>query len=349
MTKVIEYIINILHFTLFTITFCITSSHAHSKLTPFTELPEVEQKRLKKLRRASFALDFKNKKCSGTYISNEGHLITANHCLGGCLENELVKQGFDPRLDNEKNLIYHVAENNNNISSYNQNDFRNYLIKSNRSDDKLKYIQTKSTTQSLAGLKCRARINGEEVILSSVAGGNGDVYPFLYDKRLDSSPPLKTLWRDYNISGHGAGGDFSVLKVEKENTPCLQLSMQDARNGEKLETLSSTLRRGYMHTSERNGQLIFYSSGNEATDLLRKYRSGIDFYPFRHAYLDGDYGSSGSSVVGEDGEIKGILIQALDIKEDGEKDYTFSTFLDISHITNLMKLSANFDIPNCEN
>lgn len=332
---------------LFFIFFISTVALAETRLTPWDELSQVEQARLASARKASFALDFKGSNCSGTYISSEGHILTAAHCVESCIYDALMEKGFDMYADSEKNLVYHVDTGPEGIKSYPLAEYRQLLISTDTNDDDLKYIQTKHyNTEIFKGLKCNARIDGEEVELSYVGGGVGELFPFLYKEKYIQTPALKSLWKKFNSMGLGSGGDFSVLKVKKTNTACLEFSSNDPRPSEKLEALSSTLRDGYRYEDERLGQTIFHTVGMEETNELHKYRPDLD-YPFIHAYLYGDYGSSGSSAFGEDGTVKGVLVQSLGVAKDGKYSFTFSTMITASHIRATLKNIWDVSIPKC--
>ncbi len=319
-------------------------------LTEWLSLSGQQQSELSQLRQATFALDFKEGTlCTGTYISENGHLITAEHCFRSCLYTALKEKGLSSE-DISYSTTYHLLSASGQITSYKARTYEN-LIEAKKVSSSAPSIQTFDYDVSLLkGLRCQAKINGEDVELRFLGGGAGRLFPFFAEKtetRPALSADLIPAWQKFVSSGYGPGGDFGVFQVNKSNTPCFEMSSKDAFKSEKIKTLSQTCRDS--NRNQRFGQFAFFTSGYEKTAELATYRPLLSVSPFKHATIESDNCSSGSSVIGEDDSIKGILTQSMSVHDKTVQppvELSFSSFIDSSLI---MKVLVNkWGVPKFE-
>ena len=312
------------------------------KLTEWNQLSNEQRDSLVKLRESTFALDFEaGLMCTGTFISSDGHILTAEHCFRTCLNRALEEQ----RAINTKNyfeakLRYHNSIAIEKKNGYSMAEFENLVISRNARPDQS--IQTYEYDPTLyRGLKCTAKINGQFEQLTFVGGGSGSLFPFFSDEKKshELTGNLLQLWQEKVSEGFGPGGDFGVWKIDRKNTPCISLSEVNAKPGEHLQTLSQTCRDGY--TINRQGQMAFFSSGTDQTNELSNYRPHLTISPYRHTTIESDNCSSGSVVIGEDGSIKGVLTQSMSVVNklvSPPIDLNFSSYIEVgfikSHLTN---------------
>ncbi|MCM2323762.1 MAG: hypothetical protein NDJ90_10930 [Oligoflexia bacterium] len=205
------------------------------------------------------------------------------------------------------------------------------------------------------GLKIKTSINGKLTELTYLAGGEGELWPFQSSQLTEGSRKLLPKWMNFVSQGFGPGGDFALLKADLDKTPCLPLGTSSAIGSEEMKVMSATIMPGYKSREERAGQTAFYSAGPDLTVTLGSLRPDLPSTPFHHAKLDANYGSSGSAVVGQDGSIKGVLTQALDVRKKPynpevgpEKDYTIATFIDVIAIRHLLTSKWGVSLPSCD-
>ncbi|MGE3973166.1 MAG: hypothetical protein AB7F59_01420, partial [Bdellovibrionales bacterium] len=166
-------------------------------LVEFIKLESEHQKRAKSIFEASFSADFPNMNCTGTFISNEGHFLTADHCIQSCF-----KFGDN---DFEKYVEYEAIRGPN--LEFGQQQWLS-----------LRSFKNEVVTDKIL---CELEVNGEKKKARLIAAGKGAVQPFspLYLKE------LLPKYKEYESKGIGwPSSDFAVLQlIEKPQTPCLHM------------------------------------------------------------------------------------------------------------------------------
>jgi hypothetical protein len=319
---------------LVTVFVILSSFYARADIPSFTaweDLKSDQQASLSLIRKATFAFDMAGNVCSGTFISNTGHLITADHCRIACAQG------------NEANMRWHTMPDANGTNVFDESTYEK-IVASTGVD---RSFVTQKDEIVLQGTQCKANINGKEVNLTYVGGGQGALLPFFL-KDLKATE-LTPEWTEFVSNGYGPGGDFAVFKADIESSPCLQLSTISARPGEHLRVLSAPALKGYTYENERKGQTAFFSEGAESSALRAARRPDLPLTVFRHAELAAETGSSGSGIIGEDGTIKGVLVQAQSSSKMGQTVDFSSSYIDVTFIRKTLLTNWNFDIPKCKN
>jgi len=273
--------------------------------------------------------------CSGTFISNSGHVITAHHCLQGC-----VNSGIDERIAAE--MRWHIRDPKGQPREFSQDQYEAYLKRTRVGDHSFTYMRFDKSSQ---GAECVARIDGRETKLIYLGGGAGSLWPFSLEKL--EARELVDDWLKFVSEGYGPGGDFAVFKANIESSPCLPLSKTSVRPGEQLRVLSATMQSGYTSKEERLGQTAFFSEGVESSSVRGLQRHDLPLSVFRHGEFVAEAGSSGSAVIGEDETIKGVLTQGMDQYKYGKHVDTYSSFLDITMVRKFLVENWNIEIPDC--
>ncbi len=299
-------------------------------LTRWDRLSTEKQDSLSKIRKATFAFDMGRKLCSGTFISNTGHIITARHCLDDCADASTTI-----------NMLWHTKGPDGQMTNFTQAQFADHLARGGSNQ----FFSSMIADRSLKGTTCEARINGKLVKLVYLGGGRGPLWPFSPDKL--PSKDLEPGWLQFVSQGYGPGGDFAVFKADISSTPCLPLSKTSVKLGEQLRVLSATMEIGYSSKEERLGQTAFFSEGPESSARRGAERSDLPLRVFRHGEFQCESGSSGSSVIGEDDTIKGILVQGMDKGEFGVRTDTYSSFIDVLFIRKSLATNWDTEIPEC--
>ena len=189
------------------------------------ELSAAEQTSLASARAATFALDFEDlnsTKCSGTFVSHDGHVLTAAHCLESALYNAREKKLSQLGQPSKDSLLYIYELNDGTIKSGSKDQFRDDLVSNRAGEDRLG--QQEADVQLLQGLKLQARINGRLTTLTYLGGGLGDLSPFTQPGKKNASAGLIVEWLKRASLGYGPTGDFALLKADLAQTPCLPLS-----------------------------------------------------------------------------------------------------------------------------
>lgn len=317
------------------------------------ELSVAEKADLASVRAAALTLDFVGSNCSGTFISRDGHILTASHCIDSALrkarEKKLSQKGQSSK--NDFLLIYELKDGT--IKSGSVDQFRDDLVSKQANQDRLGLQE--SDVELLQGLKLEARVNGRLRTLTYLGGGLGDLAPFFQPKKEGTSAGLINEWIKRAKLGYGPAGDFALLKADLVQTPCLPLSKSSAIEDETIHALSATLKEGYSYKDERKGQTAFYSFGPDVTERLSSIRSDLPGPAFRHVKLDGDVGSSGSAAIGADRSVKGVFTQGIDVQKQPfdpavgpQKDYTLTSYIDIMWIKKLLESKWNLHLPTCD-
>tara|TARA_B110001454_G_scaffold10218_1_gene9647 strand:+ start:218 stop:1138 length:921 start_codon:yes stop_codon:yes gene_type:complete len=150
-------------------------------------------------------------------------------------------------------------------------------------------------------ITCETVINGETKKSKLVVASNGRLNPY-FPKQLEA-PDLIEKYKEFVESGAGwPTGDFAILELtDKPKTNCLQLGNRLPSKGETIQSISFPL----MNLNER---IPFYSSGV----LLDEEKSEPNSFV---STVDAETGSSGASLIGEDGKILGVVSIVVDIRD----------------------------------
>jgi len=233
-------------------------------------------------------------RCTGTYISNEGHGLTAAHCVANCMTDpsDLVHwpiEGLFERITVAANgaIATSLTESTHKVTAYSWS-----------------YPKM-----------CTAVINGESKEIQILAGAKGrhsahmpiDVvyyfkqYYFITDEEVEA---YKVNWLETFFDGWGMGADFAIFKVldDTDNTTdCLKIS--DANEFAGNHYSLSYPGKTSIESSEINEEL--YLSTGEVTQGNYFNSKVITVEDTEHRYLNSDlWGSiSGvwSAVVGREG------------------------------------------------
>ena len=279
------------------------------------DLQQTKKDKFKNFRKATFAFDNVDAKgqrgysCSGTYISNTGHILTALHCVRSCIWDSLEKEKKEAGI----NWLDYYYDNNYHHSVEGVSKSLNFAEQDHENDPNyLRSVQISTFDlfpNEFRGLKCNMFIDKQLVEVELLGAGAGHLWPF-FSSKIDDNKELD-LWRSFVKKGYGASGDFAILREinPKENTPCISITDKKMNEDEKLYTLSSTCTREYSN-QDRDGSKIYFDSGKEATAKFSSYNS-INVPQMFISTINGENCSSGSAFVDESGNIKGVMVQVV--------------------------------------
>lgn len=297
----------------------------------FSDLSDKAQSEYEKAYRAQFKITVhKGSRCTGTFISNEGHGITAAHCVESCMPiptlEEIKKWPVDVVLKDGK-MSRHA------VSAY-------------------PWTYPK---------KCTAFIDGVEKEIEILSGPKGmlsNKVPFdivrKFRQYLNLTSPetkaYKNLWSEAFRDDWGFGADFAIFKVLKTSkTDCLQVSEKENFSGghyvlsypgktsasDKKINHSLYLSTGVVYQGDYfNGGFMVLKDEEH-----RYLNSSIEAYP----------GSSGASLVSLfDDEISGVLsMTAGGLGPNGEEQGVSARFISAKKIREVAK-DVLFDV-TCSN
>ncbi len=238
--------------------------------------------------------------CTGTWISQEGHLLTAFHCVAESLEQHYTEE--NPPFDVEDRLMSSAKERREiKILRLNKNSFHVRLPLLHQDPTKPSGLEARIVT---AGFKGWLR---------------GYDLPFL---RANDPQVLQQL-RSLGITGVGDNDDMVILKISRTQDPITypayvqwppKCAAIDARRMDLHEELASlsfpTLERSSRYSPNAplftRGMIL---AGNEIEQELRTLLD--EHYPrneFIFNTLDAEGGSSGSGLFDFSGKLRGITI-----------------------------------------
>ena len=273
--------------------FAASTTAVKGKFKKFSSLSSEEKAVYSKAHKAQFRIRVsEGPNCTGTYISNKGHGLTASHCIKRCMP-------WPSKLG-----------------------LKSWPVEAN--DIKGKHSRHKvSANPWLYPQICTAVIDGEEKTIEVIAGSKGmksesmpiDVvfyfkqYYFIVQEEVDS---FKDKWLSAFYNGWGMGGDYAIFKTldqkSDEKTSCLSISKSETFGGEHYslsypgktsldaEELNSDLHLSVGGVYQGN---YFNSEVIAINDVDQLYlNSNLWAYP----------GSSGASLVNpKDNSISGVL------------------------------------------
>lgn len=299
------------------------SLHANIETRSFHKFSELSDKAQVKYNKAyksqfKFIAD-KGSRCTGTFISNEGHGLTAAHCIESCMPI--------PNLDGVKKWPVSVLVN-----------------------DKKSRLAVSAYTWSYPQ-KCKAVIDGVEKEIEILSGPKGmltNKVPYdiirhfrqYFNLTSQETQSYKSLWSEAFKSDWGFGADFTIFKVLKgEKTNCLKISEREAFKGGHY-TLSYP---GKTSASDKKlNESLYLSTGvpyqadyfnspfmSLKDDTNRYLNSSIEAYP----------GSSGSSLVNSaNDEVSGVLsMTAGGLGPNGQEQGVSARFVSAKKIREVAK------------
>lgn len=298
----------------------IVSGANYLPLTEPQNLSAFKQLEIAPLLAATFHANFANGNCTGTYISNEGHFITADHCIKGC---------FDFGKEFEDNMDVQIFKKNPDMLTrfytFKDKDGKKYLESKTFSDEDMPHqsftFQRYLPEMTSGKVLCDVEVNGERKRARLVVFGNGNLNP--YKIKNFESAKIETLYRNFEKSGVGwPTSDFAILQmIDKPKTECMQLGVRPPEDNEKLKAISYTCIATSSRPSNYSGEVALYTEGILATaDMFKSADEKNSYTPknygnMLHSNIDADTCSSGSSVVGSDGTILGVMSMVRDKNE----------------------------------
>lgn len=249
--------------------------------------------------------------CSHTLVSNEGHLLTALHCITACLEGA-------GRLENNAYVRFGIRQHEVPGTLFKRHPFVVYEI----NEEKLPEIAC-LLDEGHGGERRRAKI--------LAVGARGYVPNYLQHEFREKHPAEYQEIRHQGYTGVGDVGDFALLQLEAapatnarayEFFPaegqCLPLDPAGAAPGETVWNYS------YPHLGTRKGKEAFAylplaSAGKVFTSRNHPAfpeESLSDIDPrFLYASTDVEIGSSGSAQVSERGKVAGVTAMSISARE----------------------------------
>lgn len=263
-------------------------------LTEPSALAAEKQKEIAPLLPAVFSADFDKMNCTGTYISNQGHFLTADHCIQSC---------FALGADWEKYVEYISYEDPDMISTSGGYQHPEYFV--------FKRFRTDAIKRD--NIHCEVKINGVKKTARLVAAGKGRLFPYSPDRL--KSPKLRSQYRELQDQGVWAASDFAVLQlIDQPKTQCLPLGSRAPEIGEKLRAISYTCISAHSQPQNPGGDVPFYTEGIVATPDFYVGQNGRDMLTDGStpkntfwSNLAAESCSSGSSALGSDGTILGVF------------------------------------------
>lgn len=184
--------------------------------------------------------------CTGTYISESGHFLTALHCIAGCLaKNHALasERASDEPLYRTKITHRHSGE-----TTFEDFFVRKITVDDDRVDE---------------GVECPARVGQKQVQMKVImTGGKGWLAPkdklALFSKKFPDD--YKALLED----GYEHRGDFAIVQVQDQKSPaCLSLTERAPEVGKPLQAVSfPCLRRGSLDV---DGTVPLFTSGRRTS------------------------------------------------------------------------------------
>jgi len=218
------------------------SNEIYLPLNEIQLLSKEKQEELSPLLKAIFSADFKGMNCTGTYISNEGHFITADHCIQGC---------FDLGEDWLDYVEY--------------KDFEDSNFKTRPRGNEYFVFKRFRTEKIRDNLFCKVKVNGKEEVANLIVAGKGRLYPY-YPKSLKSKL-LKEKYNEFQLKGVWAASDFAILQlISKPRTECLPLGDREPMINEKLKTISYTCISTPSKPNNNSGDIPLYTEGVHANE-----------------------------------------------------------------------------------
>ena len=267
----------------------------------FSRLSPTEQEKYQKAYDAKFKIRVsKGTRCTGTYISNQGHGLTASYCITEC-------------MNDSSKLVHWPVE-----GTFDK------LVMSSTGTIERKKIQShhKVTAHPWSYPKvCTAVIDGNEKKIEVLAGTKGrhsehmpiDVvfhfkqYYFVTDDEVDA---YKDLWIESFYNGWGMGADFAIFKVIEDSpqkTSCLKISKDKEFTGHHYSL--SYPGRTSIGSKEINTELYLSTGDVYQGNFYSSEFINIEDeeYLYLNSNLWGSPGSSGASLINlENQTISGV-------------------------------------------
>jgi len=268
----------------------VTPTEIYQPLTEISLLPKDKQESIASLLPAIFSADFEGSNCTGTFISHEGHLLTADHCIQSCFkfDGETWEDYIEYRLYEDPSILKAPKT----LDYFTFKRFRAEKIRD-------KYL-------------CDVRINGQMKKANLIVSGKGRLFPYSLGEL--QSKNLKDQYKTLLSKGIWAASDFAILQLtEKPKTACIPLGKREPRPMEQLRAVSYTCIPTPLHPDNRNGDVPLYTEGILATpdfftrESAAELTNGSTPNNTFWSNLAAETCSSGSAVIGSDGTILGVF------------------------------------------
>lgn len=260
------------------------------RFTAWDELENVSQSQLE-LKAAVKQIKSTNGSCTATTISSEGHMITARHCLRTCLIQSKV--------------------------------FKEVAVLGGATY----YFDI--VPENLEASECSVKIDDQDVKIKIEATSPGMILG-MNENSLRTLEPQ--LFKDLVEKGYTKYGDFVIFKPKGLTGPqaCVPISTRAVQAGDIQQSL------GYPGETERpdgfnsDGESLYYSKGyvlasitentcvQETTFSEYHYNKLFETFDDPRNFmttLDAIHGSSGTSVMGPDNGVAGILTNVFRLAE----------------------------------
>lgn len=264
----------------------------------FDDLPTEKKNELKLAREATFSIQ-KPTGCTGTFISNDGHFITAHHCIKRCLRFGADWQQY----------LRHTSYKDANFPAHGGR-----AMSPHGSQPEYFTLREWMVEKIQEKIVCHIAINGrqqEEAKL--IALGKGELWPYFRSQL--RSPMLNEQYKSLTKLGFGGASDFAILQLKSHRrTNCLNFASQRPVINEAVHTLSFP-RSDPSEVENFGGKTLIYSSGKNIQVLALSEpcflgKQDLDEGTFLTS-LEVNSQSSGSSVLNKHNEIVGITAAAL--------------------------------------
>jgi len=235
------------------------------------------------LRSAVKLIETDNGQCTATVISSRGDMITARHCLTKCL------------------ILSHIVQ--------------------------LKTLQAGAVEyfdvdpSQLSNATCDIKVDRQPVSVQVTATSPGFIFAF-DENAFKVLEPQK--YAELVALGYTNQGDFAIIRAQDAaaGQPCVPLSERPAVAGDVQQTLGYPGETARPDGFNSDGVNMFYSKGYVIPTILdnacvkeltlNDYQKNNMLEEFDAPYgflstLDATYGSSGTSVLGPDNGVAGIL------------------------------------------
>lgn len=270
----------------------IATSHANgtSETVRFTKWTDIATPSadLVKYRQAVKSIKSDNGDCTATVISDSGHMLSARHCLSRCMIRSKV---FEERLLEDGAVTY------------------------------FEFSQKNAETA-----ECKIQVDKQDVTIQIEASSPGFILAM-------HEATFKTLqgqiYRQFVEEGYTDNGDFVIFKIKGDSTlddSCVPLSTRSVAAGDVQQTLGYPSATARPDGFNSDGVSLYYSKGTVASSIAEN--ACVQSAPFKNkqyadllvefdtptgfvSTFDAIYGSSGSSALGPDNAVAGVLTKTF--------------------------------------
>lgn len=254
-----------------------------------------------------------NMDCSGIYISNHGHILTALHCLS------IAPSIILPSL----NVSLVTSKLSDNTPVFGSEDLPFDVREFDGPGKKMRLV---------GGLQ----LTGKVLVM-----GKG-YYPGLNHFAAAEKDP--ETYSDIMKGGYGPPEDFAIVKIDADNTPCVSIAKENAQIGDEVWTIGYPMRldsingrskwtgsapgafsSGYITRGfddiPRIQEILKSSLNSHDAQLISLVRSAVNRDGTFFSSLDGLSGSSGSAIINKEGKVVGVFNATEEFGKPLEQEY----------------------------